>query len=163
MPLGGSLGKLRCSVHQDHDVLDTGAWTTRSLWHRSQHGTVQLGTRPRTWRKKYDSIHLCRMPNSHPHRLMGLKLWLPHLQRWEKATNEAQGVVIYHFRWYFHLSLSGGHIKWAIICPTVELFPCYDGPSSAQPHNCFHSYREMIVLAGMTHIHANSKLKKYNY
>jgi len=36
IPQGGSLGKLRGSVHQDHDMLDTGGWTTRSLWHRSQ-------------------------------------------------------------------------------------------------------------------------------
>ena len=38
-PPDGGLAKLRGSMHQDHDVLDTGGWTTRSLWHRSQRGT----------------------------------------------------------------------------------------------------------------------------
>ena len=158
IPQGGSLGKLRGSVHQDHDMLDTGGWTTRSLWHRSQcrtgsawHTTMDMEE------KKYNVIHPCRMPNFHPHILMDPELWLLHMQRCEKATNKAQGAVIYHFRWYFHLSLPRRYIRWAIISPTAELFPCYDGPSLAQPQNCFHAYRGMIVLAGVTHLHANSK------
>ena len=158
IPQGGSLGKLRGSVHQDHDMLDTGGWTTRSLWHRSQCGMGSAWhTAMDMEEKKYNAIHPCRMPNFHPHILMDPELWLPHMQRWEKATNKAQGAVIYHFRWYFHLSLPRRYIRWAIISPTAELFPCYDGPSSAQPQNCFHAYRGMIVLAGVTHLHANSK------
>ena len=145
-----------------------GPWRARHgrMDHTVSAEQVQLGRRERTWRKKYGSIHPCHMPKFHPHRLMGPELWLPHLERWAKATDGAQGAVIYHFRWHFHLSLSRGYIRypqkrgyirWTIIRPTAKLFPFYDGPSSAQLWNCFHAYCGMIILSGVTHMHVNSK------
>jgi len=135
MPLGGSLGKLRCSVHirtmtcktQEYGPHDRSVIAVSmerfSLAHAHGHGG-----------KKYDSIHLCRMPNFHPHRLMGPKLWLPHLQRWEKATNEAQGVVIYHFRLRVWLYITSDDISTYHYLEDI-----LNGQSSAQLWNCFHA------------------------
>jgi len=149
-PQGGGLGKLGGSVHQDHDVLDTRGWTTRPLWHRSQRGTGSAcHTTVDIEEKKYDIIHPCCMTNFHPHRLMGPEVWLPHLQRWKQATNEAQGAVIYTIS----DDISNYHYLEVI----------FDGQASAQLQNCFHAYRGIIVLAGVAHMHANSKLKNYNY
>ena len=91
-----------------------GPWRARHgrMDHTVSAEQVQLGRRERTWRKKYGSIHPCRMPKFHPHILMGPELWLPHLERWAKATDGAHGAVIYHFRWHFHLSLSGGYFRY---------------------------------------------------
>jgi len=96
----------------------SGPWRAR---HERMDYTIALASQS-AW-NRFSLVQTTDMVlNFHAHRLMGPELWLPHLQRWEKATNEAQGVVIYHFRRYFHLSLPRGHIKWAII---VQLWNCF--------------------------------------
>ena len=56
---------------------------------------------------------------------MDPELWLPHMQGWKKATNKAQGAVIY--------------ITLDDISTYHYLEDILDGQSSAQPRNYFHA------------------------
>ena len=161
---GRGLDKLRGSGHQDHNVLDTEGWTTQSARNRfsladeSGHGgkntaafirvVCPSSTHTDWW------VLSCDYPtwSDGQKQQMGLRV---------RLYITSDDISTYHYlEDILDTHKKRGYIRWTIIRPTAKLFPFYDGPSSAQLWNCFHAYCGMIILAGMTHMHVNSKLKK---
>jgi len=149
--LGGGLDKLRGSGHQDHNVLDTGGWTTQSarngfsLADNGGHGgkntpafiriVCPSSTHTDWW------VLSCDYPtcSDGQKQQMGLRV---------RLYITSDDISTYHYlEDILDTHKKRRYIRWTIINPTAKLFPCYDGPSSAQLWNCFH-------------MHVNLKLKK---
>ena len=162
--LGGGLDRLRGSGHQDHNVLDTGGWTTQSarngfsLADNGGHGgkntpafiriVCPSSTHTDWWVLSCDYPIWSDGQKQH----MGLRV---------RLYITSDDISTYHYlEDILDTHKKRRYIRWTIISSTAKLFPFYDGPSSAQLWNCFHTYCGMIILAGVTHMHVNSKLKK---
>ena len=85
---------------------------------------VQLGTRRRTWRKKYDSIHLYRIPSFTHTDWLVLNCDYPTCSDGKK---QHMGLMV-------HL-----YITLDDISTYHYLKDVLDGQSSAQPRNCFYA------------------------
>ena len=152
--LGGGLDKFRGSGHHDHNVLDTAGWTTQST--RNGFSLVDNGghegkntpafirivcpssTHTDWWVLSYD-YPIC---SDGQKQQMGLRV---------RLYITSDDISTYHYlENILDTHKKRRYIRWTIISPTAKLFPCYDGPSSAQLWNYFH-------------MHVNLKLKNYNY
>ena len=125
IPQGGSLGKLRGSVHQDHDMLDTGGWTTRSLWHRSQcrtgsawHTTMDMEEKNTT-----SFIRVVCPTSTHTY------WWILNCDYPTCSDGKKQQIRLRVRLYITSDDISTYHYLEDIL----------DGQSLAQPRNCFHA------------------------
>ena len=125
MPLGGSLGKLRCSVHQDHDVLDMGGWTTRSLWHRSQRGTDSAWHTTTDMEEKNTTAFICVVCPTSTH----IDWWVENCDYPTCSDGKKQQMRLRVWLYITSDDISTYHYLEDIL----------NGQSSAQLWNCFHA------------------------